>query len=112
MNSTLIFRAHTETGKPRRSRKAASHKRPRKWPPYALAFDCETRTDAKQSLTFGFARLLRNAGNSYSDCRTEIIFFDPEELKPSEIRMLKHFVARNRGEIAKDIHSRDILFLT
>lgn len=119
MNCTPIFRAHTETPakpkarkrKKREARKSTKRTQPHKWPHYALIFDCETRTDEKQSLTFGFARLLRNTGCAYSDCRAEVIFFDLEELNAAEIRALEQFVARKRADTAKDIDSRDILLL-
>lgn len=112
MNCTPIFRAHTEIKQKRTRRKVVDRKRVPKWSPYALAFDCETRTDEKQSLTFGFARLLRNSGNSYDDCRSEIAFYDPEELTPAELNVLKQFVARKRAETAKDVYSRGMLLLT
>jgi hypothetical protein len=112
MNCTPIFRAHTETKQRRRRGKASNQRRIPKWPPYALAFDCETRIDEKKSLTFGFARLLRNSKDTYNDCRAEIAFYDPEELTPAEINILKQFVARKRAETAKDVYSRDIQLLT
>jgi len=109
---TPILRGHTETRQQRRSRKRARRKHPPKWPLFALVFDCETRTDEKQSLTFGFVRLLRNVENSYSDCRVEIIFFDPEEIRPSEIQALRKYAAEKRAEIALDVRSRNLLLLT
>jgi hypothetical protein len=122
MNCPIILRAHTETRKRRTTGKLAGRKRKkhrakqprseRNWPPYALVFDCETRIDENQSLTFGLARLLRDVEHSYSDCRAEIIFYDPDELKPPEILALGQYVAHEHAETATDIPYRNILLLT
>jgi len=119
LNSTLILRGHTEvseTRKQRRANKRANRKHPAKhppkWPPFAIVFDCETRTDERQSLTFGFFRLLRNVCGSYNEVRVEGIFYDPEEVMPSEIRALKHYNARKWAEISKDVPPHKVLLLT
>src|ERR1700693_3483893 len=115
MNTTIILRGHTEVSearKQRRAKKRANRKQPPKWPPIAMAFDCETRTDERQSLTFGFFRLLRNVCGSYNEVREEGIFYDPEEVPPSEVRALKHYSARNWAEISKDVPSHKVLLLT
>jgi hypothetical protein len=111
MNKTIILRAHTEF-RTKRSRRQTVPPHSPKWPPYALVFDCETRTDELLSLTFGFARLIRNVNGSYTDCRAEIIFYDPQELKPFEVRVLRKYVARNRAETSPDVSSKKILLLT
>jgi len=111
MKKTIILRAHTEFLTKRNRRQRIAPDSP-KWPPYALVFDCETRTDELLSLSFGFARLIRNVNASYADCRAEIIFYDPEELKPSEAHILKKYVARNRAELSQDVSSKRILLLT
>lgn len=111
MNRTIILRAHTEFRTKCSRRKWIAPESPT-WPPYALVFDSETRTDTLLPLTFGFARLIRNVNGSYTDCRVEIIFYDPEELKPFEVRVLRKYVARNRAEISQDVSSNKILLLT
>jgi hypothetical protein len=119
MNSTIILRGHTEVSKTRKQRRAKKRatrnhppKQPPKWPPFAIVFDCETRTGELQSLTFGFFRLLRNVCGSYSEVREEGIFYDPEEVTPSEVRALKHYSARNWAEISKDVPPHKVLLLT
>jgi hypothetical protein len=82
MKRTIILRAHSETRRRRRGRVPGNPKNPPKWPPYALVVDCETRIDERQSLTFGFFRLLRNVDGVYGEVREEGAFYDPEELKP------------------------------
>lgn len=119
MNNTIILRGHTVVSKIRKERgvrKRANGKYlPKhlpKWPPFAIVFDCETRTDERQSLTFGFFRLLRNVCGSYSEVREEGIFYDPEELTPSEVRALKHYCTRNQAKISKDVSTHKLLLLT
>ena len=113
MSRTIILRGHAETRQKRRAKeRTTNRKHPPKWPTYALVFDCETRCDEKQSLTFGFARLLQDVNGVYSNCRAEIIFYDPEEAKPYEVRALKQYIAHKRAEIDEDVFSKDIVFLT
>ena len=74
MNRTIILRCHTEVAEERGRRgteqqnRAKVHQKTRRsqrhWPPFALVFDGETRLDERQSLTFGFARLLQDDGTS------------------------------------------------
>ena len=111
MKKTIILRAHTEFRTKLSRREWIAPDSPT-WPPYALVFDCETRTGELQSLTFGFAQLLRNVHGNYGDCRVEIIFYDPEELKSSEVRVLKRYVRRNRAKVSQDVSSKKILLLT
>src|ERR1700726_886137 len=111
MKKTIILRAHTEFRTKRNDDKRVKPHLP-KWPLYALVFDCETRIDEIQSLTFGFARLIRNVNGSYGDCRAELIFYDPDELEPFEVRVLKKYVARNRADTSQDVSSRKLLLLT
>lgn len=69
MNRTVILRCHTEVAEePKSDTKQQNGTQvswktrgnQRRWPPFALVFDCETRLDERQSLTFGFARLLQD----------------------------------------------------
>jgi hypothetical protein len=114
MNRTIILRAHAEAHERHRKGKGKSdsekRESPSNWPPYALVLDCETRTDERQSLTFGFFRLLRNVDGSYSDVREEGIFYDPEEAYHSEFRVLKQHL--RQAETSKDVISHDVLLLT
>jgi hypothetical protein len=120
MNRSIILRSHAEiaeTPKPKtkkrnRKRKKRTAGKPKKWPPFALVFDCETRMDECQSLSFGYFRLLRNEEHSYSDVREEGIFYDPEESSVSEVRVLKRYVARKWAETSKDVFRHRILLLT
>jgi len=122
MNRTIILRCHTEvatepvelgTVQPDHPKAHPSNSRnQRRWSPFALPFDCETRLDENKSLTCGFARLLQDDGESYADCRAEILFYDPDELTPVEVNHLRQYVARKRAEVAKDVVSREIVLCT
>ena len=67
----IFLRAHTIVVDPqkrrrRRWRTRGNDRRIRKrWPKWAIVFDCESRTDSKQALTFGFYRVLRLMGDVY-----------------------------------------------
>src|SRR5215469_3825702 len=67
----IFLRAHTIVVDPqkrmrRRWRTRGNDGRIRKrWPKWAIVFDCESRTDSKQALTFGFYRVLRLMGDVY-----------------------------------------------
>ena len=62
MTNDLFLRAHTTyVRKPRPERPDSGPK----WPDRALVFDCETRTDTAQRLTFGVYRLCRLRGDGY-----------------------------------------------
>ena len=50
---------------------AESAAQPHGWPEYAVVFDCETRIDTSQDLTFGFYRVLRLHGDTTSSKRRE-----------------------------------------
>ena len=122
MNRTIILRCHTEVAEERRRpgneqrNRTKVHQKTRRsqrhWSSSALVFDNETRLDERQPLTFGFARLLQDDGTSYGECRAEILFYDPDELTSSEIDRLRQYVGRRRGEVAKDVASRDIVLCT
>ena len=109
MDATILVRAHTETRQQRRARERENAKRwrqypkPGTWPPFCLVFDCESRIDERQSLTFLFARLLRNDGRGYNTVWMEWLAYDPDEATPSEITRLKDFVERNPAETCKGL---------
>ena len=79
----IFLRAHTvvvskKTKKGKRKRRGRRPRRNLKeWPKYAVAFDCETRIDTGQSLTFGFYRVLRLEGDTYQ-LEEEGAFFDDD----------------------------------
>jgi hypothetical protein len=64
----IYLRAHTVVlDKPNRpSRGTDRAPQLPKWPEFALVFGCESRTDIAQELTFGFYRILRLNGETYS----------------------------------------------
>src|SRR5579863_7084259 len=123
MTSTLVLRAHSEARqrKTKRKSKSGNPKRckrekqqnwwsPPRWPPFALVLDSETRTDERQSLTFGFFRILRNTGDSYGEVREEGIFFDPDEVSDSELRILKTY--RETTETSGDVVTHKVVVVT
>ena len=96
----IVVRAHTEVESPREKQKRKrKEKKPPKWPLAALFFDCETRTDEKQSLIFGFYRICWNeVGGNYTKVGEEGLFYDPSEIKIRELSTLKKFAKQNRAE--------------
>src|SRR5579864_1199395 len=94
MNETLdlYLRAHTvvldqENTRPQRKTTTALSKLP-KWADYALVFACESRTGITQELTFGFYRVLKFNGDTYTLVE-EGGFFD-DNLPVEEREILKH----------------------
>jgi hypothetical protein len=64
----LYFRAHTvPLDQPKDERSGTGDPRAdlRRSPEFALVFDCESRIDVSQELTFGFYRLLKLEGTAY-----------------------------------------------
>ena len=55
MNYDIYLRAHT-VQLDKKQRPGKRHDEEPKWPEYALIVDCESRTTADQTLTFGFWR--------------------------------------------------------
>jgi hypothetical protein len=81
-----------------------SKKRPNdgpKWPPYALAFDCESRVTADLTLTFGFWRFCELRGTSYI-CTEEGIFYDDDELTVRELNFLREYAKCTRPDTTAD----------
>jgi hypothetical protein len=90
----IYFRAHTVViDKPKQPKSGT--RRPRanvaKWPKHALVFDCESRTDTSQELTFGFYRVLKLNGKTY-DLVEEGAFFD-DDLLAHEHEVLESYVS-------------------
>jgi hypothetical protein len=93
----IFLRAHTvvvdskngKTGKGKRRRRDL-RRGPKKWPGYAVVFDCETRIDTGQDLTFGFYRVLRLEGDTYQ-FEEEGAFYD-DDLAARERDVLERYV--------------------
>jgi hypothetical protein len=95
MSETLdiYLRAHTVLlDEPKRKLRDTNHPRAdlRKWPEFALVFDCESRTDVSQALTFGFYRLLKLEGTVYV-LEEEGAFFN-DDLPKRERKILEAYV--------------------
>ncbi len=115
----IYLRAHTivldQPKRPSRGTTSAPPKLP-KWPEYAIVFGCESRTDIAQELTFGFYRVLKLTGKTYS-LEEEGAFFD-DCLRRRERKVLEtyfqtevadttcfppHFPLRSRSDFIKSV---------
>jgi hypothetical protein len=95
----IFLRAHTlelET-KTRTSRKARDEA---KWSDFALVLDCESRTTADLTLTFGFWRFCELRDDRYV-CTEEGIFHD-DSLSAKEFDALRRYVKSNQPETTED----------
>ena len=89
----LYFRAHTvPLDQPQDERSGTGDPRAdlRRWPEFALVFDCESRTDVRQELTFGFYRLLKLKDTIYV-LEEEGAFFN-HNLSKRERKVLEAYV--------------------
>jgi hypothetical protein len=93
----IFLRAHTVVVSPKKTKKGRGKRRGRrprrnlkKWPEHAVVFDCETRIDTGQGLTFGFYRVLRLDGDTYQ-LEEEGAFFD-DDLAGRERAVLEGYV--------------------
>jgi hypothetical protein len=78
---------------------AEDDKRSRKWwrtPGGMIVFDTETRTDAKQTLTFGSYRFF-----VHRRCLQEGLFYS-KDLSAREIKLLKRYVGRHKADTVND----------
>ncbi len=112
----IFLRAHTVVVDPKKGKKGKGKRRgrrrwrrPKKWPEYAVVFDCETRIDTGQGLTFGFYRVLKLQGATYL-LEEEGAFFE-DDLPVHEHKVLEGYVStaysgaceyRFRGDVNKD----------
>jgi len=93
----IYLRAHTvvvervKRTEPAERTVARPRKNLPKWPKYALVFDCESRTDTGQELTFGFYRILKLNGDAY-ELVVEGAFLD-DDLPAREREILKSYLA-------------------
>src|SRR5260370_38045062 len=98
----IFLRAYKVVVNPKKTKKGRRRgSRPRrnlkKWPKYAVAFDCETRIDTGQDLTFGFYRVLRLDGETYQ-LEEEGAFFD-DDLPAHERKALERYVSAADTEV-------------
>ena len=105
MNSTIFLRAHTEILQKTKKRKRQKQDLPEPiWSPCALVFDCETRIDEKQCLTFGPYRIVfADETGEYSNIREEGFFYEPQEITPQETCELQKFANHHNAETAHDV---------
>jgi hypothetical protein len=99
MNHDLYLRAHTVQLQ-KKQRKSGRPGEP-KWPNYALVFDCESRTTADQTLTFGFWRFceVRNQSNVALE---EGIVHDDYELSATEFDLLCQYARATKPDTTDD----------
>ena len=113
----LFLRAHTEPAKPSWTPQpaggdgdAATNEKvpPPKWPEYALVFDCETKVDESQRLTFGSYRFCRaNSAGTY-ECLEEGLFY-PDEISttdPEGMEILRRYVNEEMASKAMPLQHR------
>src|SRR6266576_1854775 len=110
----IFLRAHTVVIGPKKAKKGkrrgcSPRRSLRRWPEYALVFDCETRIDTGQGLTFGFCRVLRLEGSIYQ-LEEEGAFFD-DDLAARERGILENYATTADTEVKSfpsrfPLHSR------
>src|SRR5215469_3612927 len=96
----IFLRAHTVVvgaNKGKRRRLRGLSRNSKKWAEYAVVFDCETRIDTGQELTFGFYRVLKLQGDTYL-LEDEGAFFD-DDLPSDERQVLKKYAATADTEV-------------
>jgi hypothetical protein len=97
----IFLRAHTVVVDSKKGKRKRRDRRPRrnlkKWPEYAVVFDCETRIDTRQGLTFGFYRILKLEGVAYV-LDEEGAFFD-DDLPAHERKVLEQYLSIAETEI-------------
>ncbi len=109
----VAVRAHAlpETPKSTRPRRRKARPEPRldpaRRPRFLLVFDCETRVDAGQGLTFGcyrFYRLRWRKSGPVLSCLEEGVFYadDLAERDPAGFRCLKRYVATKLAETVRE----------
>ncbi|MGO9210430.1 MAG: hypothetical protein ACLPXM_06450 [Terriglobales bacterium] len=99
MNHDIYVRAHTVRLEKKQHKSERSGEP--KWPDYALAFDCESRITADQTMTFGFWRFceLRNGGYIPLE---EGIIHDDHELSAEEFNFLRRYARATKPDTADD----------
>lgn len=101
MNNDIYLRAYTVRLDEKESSKSECQPgNPPKWPDRVLVFDCETRTTADQTLTFGFWRFCGLRNGIYVP--TEEGIFHDDELRAKEFELLRHYKRSTHPETAAD----------
>ena len=98
-NHDIYLRAHTVViDKPKPTKKSMARRaKGKKWPRYVLVFDCESRTDTGQELTFGFYRILKLNADAY-ELVEEGAFYD-DDLPAQEREILKSYLSSADTEV-------------
>src|SRR5579862_5989973 len=101
MNYDIYLRAHTRRLSQKKQSPSAHHDNKPKWPDYALIFDCESRTTADLTLTFGFWRFCKLRNSRYV-CMEEGILHDDNSLSVREFELLRKHARTAKPETALD----------
>ncbi len=96
----IFVRAHTVQVEKKQRTSARQYDEP-KWPDYALILDCESRTTADQTLTFGFWRFCELRDNRYA-CTEEGIFHDDNGVSAKEFELLRRYARAAKPDTADD----------
>jgi hypothetical protein len=98
----IFLRAHTvQPDKKQRKDTRKDEDEVRRWPDYVLIVDCESRTTAGQTPTFGFWRFCDLRGGKYV-CTEEGIIYSDSGLSAKELDVLRRFAKSNRSDVASD----------
>lgn len=96
----IYVRAHTVNLENKQRGNTRLYDEP-KWPDFALVFDCESRTSADQTLTFGSWRFCELRNDIYV-CTEEGIFHDENGLMATEIDLLRRFARSTKPDTTDD----------
>src|SRR5438309_2362980 len=101
MSHDLYVRAFAQPLDKSKPKETVTQRNEPKWPDYALVFDCESRTTADQTLTFGFWRFCELRESEYV-CTEEGIFHDELGLGPNEFDLLRQYARTTRPNTTTD----------
>ena len=98
-HTVVLPKTQTDEQEPPQKKRPAFHgkKKSGKWPTDILVFDCESRTDTGQQLTFGFYCVLRLIGDQYK-LTEEGAFFD-DDLPTGEREILEAYTHTTDTEL-------------
>lgn len=88
MHTPIFVRAYTEKPKDKHDASSSKPSRKSRFPRYQIIFDCETRTDAAQTLRFGVFQV-----REHGSLLRAGIFYDPHELPANEVALIKAYSA-------------------
>ncbi len=98
---SIALRAYANAAK---VRKPARFREPSEW---SLTFDCETTTDAAQSLRFGAYQFRKD-----SELKETGLFYDPQGIRASEVATLHAYAKANRLTVrTRDDFVDEMIFL-